>query len=266
MRCAEVVVGILNDPVKVDPTYASAFRTVMTTNRLIRKQAWRAESLRDNICSIQKKAMPPGAHGPARGLLNALEVAGLGINVTGAKLTLTDPLGSSVDLATENNSELAACLRSSIRVTIMRQLSKSANVINPETGKPKRRDMMCVPYYVDVDLTKALLHAKQCSEDQGAGCITECRRFGRRMRLSGTGKNTLKQILAGSIRPPHRLVHAGYCGSAFCPLCGAENADAEHVLWDCPELEDVRKPHTEEINRIINEAQAASVWRGSMLK
>ena len=81
----------------------------------------------------------------------------MSIDVDSNELTVHDTLGATVQLNTQNNSELATCVRSAIRVNIMKQLHARANVIDPITMKPKRKDMTQVPHYVDQDITNHLL-------------------------------------------------------------------------------------------------------------
>ena len=118
------------------------------------------------------------AYGPARGLLNALEVTGMTLNVHQGAVLVEDGFGAKIPLDTMNNSELALAIRKSIRMTIAKQLRTRANSINKATGKVTRKDITEFPDYVDHGITNKLLKAKECSEDKGVGYVSTHKKRG----------------------------------------------------------------------------------------
>ena len=63
----------------------------------------------------------------------------------------------------------------------------------------------------------------------------------------------MQTIIAGSIRPQHRLVHTGRIDSAHCPhpQCNKCNCDTTHLFWKCPRYDSARKPYLACIERMI---------------
>lgn len=71
----------------------------------------------------------------------------------------------------------------------------------------------------------------------------------RRMRKKGKNPLTAKQIgilnscQIGSVRTAKLLAAAGMKDSAKCELCGKEDEDDIHMLWDCASTHEARKKH-----------------------
>ena len=76
-------------------------------------------------------------------------------------------------------------------------------------------------------------------------------------RLSQKEKRVLRQVVAGSIRPPSRLVHTGCCESAKRPHCGHDDADAAHLFWDCEHFKETRKAHMATLQDISARARSS---------
>ena len=60
---------------------------------------------------------------------------------------------------------------------------------------------------------------------------------------------TLRRIIAGAIRTPHRLFAAGLAESPKCPHCSCPRCDAAHLFWECSHFATER----EEVTRTIDD-------------
>ena len=269
-RCPEAVLAVLHDPTRVDPLYASAFRTIMTARRTLRKCEARMDKFYENLVHLQKGTMPKGTIGPAAGFCLAANVMGASVIAQEGKVWLRAELGAVVNLLTDNSTYLAQSMRDAARLTIMEGLSERANSRSRKrmdgTWAYGREDLRNIPRYVDHKTTCQLINGKSSTPKYGVGSIWTDNKRRERRRLNGKGKQLLKQIIAGSIRPPHRLVHTGVCDSAKCPLCEHTKRDAAHLFWDCDGMQKVRARHMQSIQKIIEKATGMSVWRGQALR
>ena len=76
-------------------------------------------------------------------------------------------------------------------------------------------------------------------------------------KLNGCSKRRMHTIIAGSIRPPHRLKHTGRIQSDECqhPQRKGKRCDTVHIFWECLNFEHIRKRYLDHIEHIINESQ-----------
>ena len=117
--------------------------------------------------------------------------------------------------------------------------------------KPQRQDMVGIEPHVDLSATMALLNSKsdkQQEEEDG-----QCK-LSRPQRLPPEKRRHLQTIIAGSIRAPHRLKHAGKVSSDVCthPRCAGARCDTQNLFWNCARHDEVRKPYTDKINSKLN--------------
>ena len=66
LRCAELVLAMLHDPTKVDPTYANAYRGIMDARRMLRKSPARLKQFIE-ACELADAA--DTFTGPMRGTI-----------------------------------------------------------------------------------------------------------------------------------------------------------------------------------------------------
>jgi hypothetical protein len=63
-------------------------------------------------------------------------------------------------------------------------------------------------------------------------------------KLEPQERRRVQTIIAGSIRAPHRLQHAGLATSDVCdnPKCKGARCDTHHILWKCHKFDQLRAP------------------------
>ena len=81
----------------------------------------------------------------------------------------------------------------------------------------------------------------------------------------GCKKQTIEDIIAGSIRGAVRLQKAGLLTEPKCQLCGEADEDQEHMMQTCSTTEHIRKPYKEALNELISETQSQHQERRMMM-
>jgi len=80
---------------------------------------------------------------------------------------------------------------------------------------------------------------------------------------------TLNTIIAGSIRPPHRLIHAKVkvMHDDLCshPQCKGARSDTMHIFWNCHRWRSIREPYLRAINNKIEMVKKVSQQRYKLL-
>jgi len=151
MRCPEVIVAILNNPVRADPVAAICYRGLCDARRLMSISDERYENFRNCLISAIDNNLP-NIQGPANGVISLLahcgatcEVGAEGIKITHTESGLTTNLMHGSD----------AVFRKSISDYASRHILASlANRVNGiEAG---RKDMVGITSVVDRNATFSL--------------------------------------------------------------------------------------------------------------
>jgi hypothetical protein len=152
----------------------------------------------------------------------------------------------------------------------------SDRVNTTDAGKGDRKDMVGIKPYVDIDATMALVN----SVDDVKG-IKEGLDFlktdddgkllpplHKRCQLDRQAKRRLKMIIAGSIRPPHRLVHAGISTSdvCMCVQCDRARCDTQHIFWKCARWKGIRTVYLAAIQDILNKLHSNTKYRAKQIE
>ena len=77
----------------------------------------------------------------------------------------------------------------------------------------------------------------------------------------------LQTIIAGSIRAPHRLLHAGLIDSDKCThsACNGARCDTEHISWYCKRWTRVRQPFVDALRNKLDWIEERSQCRHKMI-
>ena len=270
MRCAEVVTAILGCPTDVDPTYASVRRAVLTTNRMLTRNAERADDFYKSMTHVMAGTTPTHATGPAAGVKQAAELIGADVKLHNGEVQLVTPLGAVIRLGHPNNSFVATAVRDAARHQILKDLATRANAQSRTrtdgTLAHGRADMAEIGDWVNLEATKKLINSRTCKDNGGIGWHKQTEGGDAIHKLNSRGKAYLKQIIAGSIRPPNRLKHLDIGVEARCGYCGHANCDAAHLFWECSGMAKEREEHLDYIQKIVKNATGQSIWRGNQLK
>ena len=120
MRCPEIVLGLLNDPTRVDNYYASAFRAFIDARRMLRKNAARYDAF------IDTSTMYTGTdniNGPVHGLYQYATVLGILITIENGVIMMLTPLGAKLQLCTPHETHSKSCIRESCRYSLFKHLA-----------------------------------------------------------------------------------------------------------------------------------------------
>ena len=102
-RCIEVVLGILNDPTRVDHTFASVLRTIGEARRMLRKIEGRYSQAQMIFthCKEEDKKVP----GPVHGMIEKLGLARSQMYLKpNGELHIKTPLGADIALRTPHGT------------------------------------------------------------------------------------------------------------------------------------------------------------------
>ena len=239
MRCSEIILAVLQDPTRIDQLYTSVHRALIDARRLLKKSEKRADLFRK---CLENYAKGGAEHitGPAHGIITACEKIGVTIECTSEEVIIRTPLGAKMNLNTPFDTHFQACIREACRYTIIKGLITR----NTQGKEPQRKDMVGIEPHIDLSATMALLNSKSDKTDEEGN---QCK-LSRPQRLPREKRRHLQTIMAGSIRAPHRLKHAGKVSSDICthPKCGGARCDTEHLFWKCAKHEETRRPYSEQ--------------------
>ena len=183
--------------------------------------------------------------GPMHGILTHTEALGITMDHDGANLFLVSPTGERVIFCTPHTALFKACIRDACRYAILKQLTdrmqeaaeieEKAKAAGKKPTKKTRKDMIGVTPLVDHEATMAML---KCGKKDGKAVEGRELKEGdpegedpnylcRPCRLQPKSYRRLQTIVAGSIRPPHRLKHITDEVSDVCdhPQCDGARCD-----------------------------------------
>ena len=249
LRCPEIVLGILNDPTRVDNFSSAAYRALLDARRTLRKSQERRDRFIEALNLYQRGSK---LNGPAHGIMEYAQALGIEIVITETEIMLETPIGYSIDLCTDHLSHFRYVITEVCRFAILKQLkerSETLNVQEHEEAKSKqkkgRKDMEGITADIDVRATLAMLNCRKDpkyddEEGQDAYYLHKLHELDeaqkilcRPCKLSPVSRRRLQTIIAGSIRPPHRLVYTGRIEDSLCkhPACQNEKCDTHHIFW-----------------------------------
>ena len=119
-----------------------------------------------------------------------------------------------------------------------------------------RQDMEGIKPYIDLHATLALVNKKPASkvgqttpevlEQDGEEDISN-KAMCKPCWLQPARLKTSNTIIAGSIRPPHRLIHAKVKiienDKCTYPQCQGARSDTLHIFWNCHRWRSIRAPY-----------------------
>ena len=120
MRCPEIVLGLLNDPTRVDNFYASAYRAFIDARRMLRKNKARHEAFIDTSTMYTGN---DSINGPVHGLYQYASVLGIHITIEDGVIMMLTPLGAKLPLCTSHESHFKSAIRESSRFSIIKHLA-----------------------------------------------------------------------------------------------------------------------------------------------
>ena len=257
MRCPEIVLGLLNDPTKVDNFYASAFRAFILARRILRKNSARYDAFIDTSTMYGGK---DNINGPVHGLYQYANVLGILITIEAGVIMMLAPLGAKLLLCTSHETHFKSCIRESCRYLMFKRLANGlafedakaaaslvAALKNPNVKHKRVKknwdDMLGMHPYVDIEATRALSVGRKrathayCTQKLASSVDEDANGFiCQPCKLDGKTQRGLQTIIAGIIRTPHRLKYTGRVSTHQCPHagCRAARCDTEHLFWTCP--------------------------------
>ena len=111
LRCVEVVIGILQDPTKVDHAFAASYRSILDARRMILKSPQRQMDFLDNVMVYCKNASTSTTVGPVHGFLMHLSMIGSDLESENGDIIICTPLGARVILLKHALTHVQTCIR-----------------------------------------------------------------------------------------------------------------------------------------------------------
>ena len=157
MRSVEVVMGILNDPTRVDHTFAAVMRTRIHTRRVLMKSEERYQQavgiLHQYAAGIRHSA------GLVHGFVVKAAAVGIVISIEqDGEIWIQTQLGAKMKLRTCHETHYKACIRESCRYAAIQHLCDRNGKANKEAG---RQDMDGIKPYIDLHATPATVNKNQ---------------------------------------------------------------------------------------------------------
>ena len=176
MRCPEIVLAILNNPVRTDNYYSAAFNAFLDARRMLRKDVQRRA---DFIHSMHLYDATKKINGPMHGLVeyaNALDIHFVSYH---NEIIIETPLGHKMDICTPHITHFRHVITEACRHAAMKQLDRTSTEDQQESSeqhkkkKSKRGDMQGISAHVDIKATLALVDHK-CKEKHESDGPTHC--------------------------------------------------------------------------------------------
>ena len=277
MRCAEIVLSVLHDATRVEPTFACATRSLLVARRMVLKSRERY----DKLIQAFRKAIERGTHdetlGPAHGLARAAELLDITISYCDEHLWLHCPTGTVLPLDIPNKTVLQEVARESAEHVILQHLEERANktgLTQSDRGNSyARKDMADISPLVDMSATRALAnkkHKTDAHDNLEAGKQLKDAKtlesLARTAKLLPEEARTLQTIISGSIRTPSRLWCAKLTDNGRCddPRCDNCPATAEHLFWECPKYHSTRQQYLALVDDFLERTQPKAPARAKM--
>ena len=168
MRCPEVVFGILNDPTRVDRVYASVFRGLIDTRRILLKSEERSKLFYEDM-KRYARGTPDFTAGPVHGFMTACAKIGIKVMCTDQNVQIKTPLGAVLSLDTPHETHFKACIREACRYALIQNL-----IERTAPGKrDHRQDTEGITPHIDISATMKLLNcnAKEPEADEAKDII-----------------------------------------------------------------------------------------------
>mgnify|MGYP006879122140 FL=1 len=160
LRCPEVVMAILGDPISDDPWGAMVAHSLLSARRILRKDEARLDGFLGYIADMIEEGEVPQnpADGPMRGVLRAVEDLHLKgkVDVKEQQFNLQRDDGPPIDLFHRSQEAVKSAIREWVRITILEQLS-----VQCEGENPRRKDMAGISKHINATATKSLMRIKE---------------------------------------------------------------------------------------------------------
>ena len=225
-------------------------------------------------------------NGPMHGLVEYAQALHIVITCDDTNIYLETPLGHKIDICTDHISHYKYVLTETCRYALMEQLNKRVNYDLEgdcnEVQMPKRmrKDMKGITPVIDTSATLAVVNHKikekydddtpdvhnidpDCpdSSDQDKLLCKPC-------KLEPRSRRRLQTIIAGSVRPPHRLIHTGHTDTSKCkhPECNGAKCDGIHLFWQCSKFHAIRRKYLDCLERKISYLNTKSKERAKKIR
>jgi hypothetical protein len=250
-------------------------RTLIDTRRVLMKSETRYQQavaiLHQYAAGIRHSA------GPVHGFVVKAATVGIVISIEqDGEIWMHTQLGAKMKLRTCHETHYKACIRESCRYAAIQHLCERNEQANKEVG---RQDMHGIKPYIDLHATLAIVNKKPKSksnedEDSRLGHDEEeegnFKEMCKPCWLEPKRHRTLNTIIAGSIRPPHRLMHAKVkvMQDDLCtqPQCKGARSDTMHIFWNCHRWKGVREPYLRALNNKTEMVKKVSLQRLKALR
>jgi hypothetical protein len=234
MRCPEIVMGVICNPVRHDPWGAILAHTLLKTRRMWDKDKSRLKKFLEMTAHyiLNKDTKSHATAGPVSAFASALFELGVqgNVNLKDQSLILKNDNGPEINFATAPLGVIKEEVGRWVRQAALRRLKEDG-----DKPTPRRKDMCGIGECVDQVATLSLM----------------------RMKKSPIQHLTVKHccqinlaLMTGSVRAGDRLHAAGLLSTDVC-AADAERETTLHVLRHCPKFANIRKPYLQKIEATL---------------
>ena len=267
MRSKEIVLGILCDPTRIDPTSSMLYRRLLDARRMFLKDSSKLHMAIHVNESLGEDENPPTV-GPVFGLRQAARALGGRLVTDQNGLTIEFSDGEAqISLSDAYTKLWKKRVRDRIRSTITAALDARTvpEGTQRDTGEHTRKDLHGVTSYIDDYATNSLT-SRPPPKLPRAMADLHFPDDDKRYRKDNLWRQRVYSIIAGSLRAYDRLAKADLCENASCQLCGDADGTLAHVFWKCPIFQDERAPFIEALNKYKEIVANGSPWRAAALQ
>ena len=238
LRCIEILSALYFDPTKLDPLFASAYRSFTQCRRLLRKNSERSNRFIADFCNTNRHTNY--ANGPVNGLSEAAQLIEATVNLINGELCITTPDGITIPINCDQKGYYNFVLREAIKRRIIKHLQQRTTNNVDRAHAHFRKDMVGITTDVDDTATMANFRYKPNKREKRDKKAPVQPVYCQCPKLN----HILQSIIAGSIRSPDRLMAANLakCDKCTCKDCRGARATTEHIFWHCNKYNDVREP------------------------
>jgi hypothetical protein len=146
LRCPEIVVALLSNPVRSDPASAIIYRNLCDTRRLLEKSSDRYQLFCNTLAQT---GVLPNVQGPAHGLVSLLHGCGCEHEITKDGIYITNTFtGVKINMQKGSRAAFARFVHRAVQRQTLEDLKVRVHAIDPE-GKPGRKDLLGITGCLD---------------------------------------------------------------------------------------------------------------------
>ena len=267
-RSREIVLAILHDPTKVDPSSSFVFKRIVDARRMLRKSSEKHDlAIYVNELLNSDETEKYHISGPVHALRRAAQAPEGNLVTKNCKHTICfDDDFLDLPMTSQPCKYWKHKLKQRIQHITIASLSNRC--VSPDSFREEdsrtRRDLYGIGRQVNEQATLGLIEGSTPRYPESVKEIV-LPDANIDYKSDNLWRERVKALLAGSVRAYDRLTAADLCDGSHCHLCEAAKGDIDHLFWQCPFFDEQRTPFVRAMTEVTEHIKREDPWRGREL-